>query len=155
MTLAAVRADLARRAPDLVIEESAASTATVPLAAAAIGVAPGAIAKTLALRLAERLLLVARGDARIDNARFRAVFGTKPKLLDAAATEALTGHPIGGVCPFGLPAPVRIACDISLRAFDLVFPAAGAPNAWLRVTPARLADLCGAEWVDVMTATDA
>lgn len=154
MTLASVRADLAQRAPDLEVRESAGSTATVALAAAAIGVTPGEIAKTLALGLNAPLLLVARGDARLDNAKFRAAFGQKPRMLDAAAAEALTSHPVGGVCPFGLPAPVRIVCDVSLRAYDHVLPAAGAPNSWVRLTPDRLAELTGADWVDVMRLPD-
>jgi prolyl-tRNA editing enzyme YbaK/EbsC (Cys-tRNA(Pro) deacylase) len=150
MTLAAVRADLAARAPDLVVEEWTVSTATVAEAAAVHGVAPGRIAKTLSLRVGDKvLLLVASGDARLDNRKLKAAFGAKAKMLERAEVEALTGHPVGGVCPFGLANPLPVYCDRSLQAFDQVIPAAGAVNSSLRIAPDRLATLTGAAWVDV------
>lgn len=150
MSLQSVRAFLAVRAPDIVVLETAESSATVALAAAAHGVEPAQIAKTLSLRLGDRVvLLVARGDARLDNRKTKAAFGTKPRMLDAEEVERLTGHPVGGVCPFGLAQPLPVYCDVSLRAFEEVVPAAGSPNSALRIAPQRLAELAGAEWVDV------
>ena len=150
MSLDSVRAHLAARAPDLPILEVAESTATVQLAAEALRVEPGRIAKTLAVRAGETVfLLVTRGDARLDNGKAKAAFGGRPRMLGPEETFALTGHPVGGVCPFGLPAPLPVYCDVSLRAFDEVVPAAGATNAALRIDVERLAKLTGAEWVDV------
>ncbi len=150
MSLISVRAFLAEHAPDLVIEESPTSSATVALAAAAFGVAPGQIAKTLSLRVGDRvILLVARGDVRLDNRKSREAFGGKVKMLDLAEVEALTGHPVGGVCPFGLAAPLPVYCDISLRDFDIVVPAAGSITTAVRIAPEVMAAITGAEWVDV------
>ncbi|MFO1150658.1 MAG: YbaK/EbsC family protein [Alsobacter sp.] len=150
MSLASVRAFLAERAPDLVVMELAGSTATVELAAAAHGVEPGRIAKTLSLRVGDRaLLLVARGDARLDNRKLKDAFGGKARMLSADEAEALTGHPVGGVCPFGLATPLPVYCDVSLKAFDEVIPAAGDRHASVRLPPGRLAALCDAQWVDV------
>ncbi|MFE1603054.1 YbaK/EbsC family protein [Methylobacterium sp. ID0610] len=150
MSLASVRAFLAERAPDLPVIETAASSATVALAAAAHGVEPGRIAKTLALRVGERVLLVVtRGDARLDNRKLKTVFGGRARMLDAAETEQVTSHPVGGVCPFGLPAPLPVYCDLSLRAFAEVVPAAGSTHSAVRLPPERMANLVGAEWVDV------
>lgn len=150
MSLESVRAFLAGHAPDLEILETAGSTATVALAADAHGVAPGQIAKTLSLWLKDEVvLLVLGGDARIDNRKFKARFQAKAKMLDAAEVATWTGHPVGGVCPFGLPRPLRVFADLTLKRFDVVVPAAGATNAALRVTPERLAQLVQATWVDV------
>jgi len=150
MSLESVRAWLNAHAPDLPIIETEASTATVLEAADALGVAPGQIAKTLALRVGERLLLlVTRGDARLDNQKTKAAFAARPRMLDADETLALTGHPVGGVCPFGLATPLPIFCDESLAAFEFVYPAAGSLNSSVRVGPTRLAELVGAAWVDM------
>lgn len=150
MSYASVRANLADRAPDLPIIEVEQSTATVIEAAAALGVAPGQIAKTLALRINERVvLLVTRGDTRLDNQKTRAALGGKPRMLDPVETLAVTGHPVGGVCPFGLASPLPIYCDVSLQAFAIVYPAAGSLNSSVEVSPERLATLVGAEWVDI------
>ena len=150
MTLATVTAFFAAHAPDIAIARYATSTATVALAAEALGVAPGQIAKTLSLRLDDEVvLLVARGDARLDNRKYKERFGQRARMLSLDEVERETGHPVGGVCPFGLARPLRVFCDVSLRAFDEVFPAAGAPDAAVRMTPARLAALTQAEWVDV------
>jgi len=150
MSIESVRAFLAAHAPDIEIIETAESSATVPLAAAAHGVEPGQIAKTLSLRLGEQVVLVvARGDARLDNRKSKAAFGAKPRMLDVAEVTALTGHPVGGVCPFGLATPLPVYCDISLKAFDEVVPAAGSTNSALRINPDRLAELVEATWVDV------
>ncbi len=150
MSLHSVKMFLAEHAPDITVIELASSTATVALAAEAHGVEPGRIAKTLSLRLGDDVvLLVTRGDARLDNQKYKATFRTKPKMLEAAEVEAETGHPVGGVSPLGLPRPLRVYCDASLKDFDEVLPAAGATHAAVRIQPDRLAALTGAEWVDV------
>jgi prolyl-tRNA editing enzyme YbaK/EbsC (Cys-tRNA(Pro) deacylase) len=94
-------------------------------------------------------LLVARGDARLDNAGTKAEFGGRPRMLGPEETLALTGHPVGGVCPFGLATPLPVYCDVSLRAFGTVFPAAGSLNSSVEVAPDRLAELVAERWVDV------
>ena len=150
MSLESVRAWLAAFASDLPLIEVAESTATVATAAEALGVAPGRIAKTLAVRAgALTFLLVARGDARLDNAKTKAAFGARPRMLGPEETLALTGHPVGGVCPFGLATALPVYLDLSLKAFDLVYPAAGSLNTSVEVTPERLAALVSAGWVDV------
>lgn len=155
MSLESVRAFFAEKAPDIPIIQQAASTATVADAAATLGVEPGRIAKTLSVRVnGQAMLIVARGDARIDNRKTRAAFGARPRMLGAEEAETLTGHPVGGVCPFGLATPLPVYCDISIRDFDEVYPAAGARTASVRLTPDRLAELTGALWVDVCAAPE-
>lgn len=150
MSLASVKAELARIAPDIEVLEHSSSTATVALAAQVHEVEPGQIAKTLSLRVGERVVLaVVRGDARLDNRKARAAFGGKARMLGGEEVEAITGHPVGGVCPFGLPSPLPVCCDVSLRAFEVVVPAAGATNSSLWISPARMAELTGAQWVDI------
>jgi len=113
-------------------------------------VEPAQIAKTLALRLDDEvILIVAGGMARLDNKKFKAIFVSKPRMLGLDEVEAETSHPVGGVCPFGLPKPMRIFCDESLKAFDMVVPAAGAINAAVKINPLRMAELTGAVWIDV------
>ncbi len=150
MSLESVRAFFTEKAPDIAVIELETSTATVALAAEAHGVEPGRIAKTLSLRVGERVVLVvARGDARLDNRKLKDTFGGKPKMLGADEVVALTGHPVGGVCPFGLATPLPVYCDISLKAFDEVVPAAGDIHAAVRIGTERMAALVDAEWVDV------
>jgi len=150
MSLHSARAFLAEHAPDLQIVEKSTSTATVAEAAAAHGVTPGQIAKTLSLWLKDEVVLVVLGgDARIDNQKFKAQFKTKAKMLNGNEVVEWTGHPVGGVCPFGLPRALRIFVDVTLKKFDVVLPAAGATNAALRIAPDRLAQLVNATWVDV------
>jgi prolyl-tRNA editing enzyme YbaK/EbsC (Cys-tRNA(Pro) deacylase) len=150
MSLQSVKAFLAEHAPDIPVIELPSSTATVALAAEAHGVEPGRIAKTLSLRVGDDVvLLVTRGDVRLDNQKYKATFRTKPRMLDATEVEAETGHPVGGVSPFGLTRALRVYCDVSLKDFDEVLPAAGATNAAVRIRPERLAALTGAEWVNV------
>lgn len=150
MSLESVRAFFAEHGPDIAILETDGSSATVTLAAEAFGVEPARIAKTLSFRLGERVvLLVTRGDARLDNKKTKAAFGTKPRMLDPGEVVAITGHPVGGVCPFGLPTPLPVYCDVSLKAFDEVVPAAGSTQTAVRISPERMAALTGAEWVDV------
>lgn len=155
MSLDSVRTFLASHAPDLTVLELPSSTATVALAAKAHGVEPGRIAKTLSLRVGEAVvLIVTRGDARLDNQKFKAQFKAKPKMLEAGEVEAETGHPVGGVSPLGLARPLQVFCDVSLKDFDEVLPAAGATHAAVRVAPDRLAQLVGATWVDVTRTQD-
>jgi prolyl-tRNA editing enzyme YbaK/EbsC (Cys-tRNA(Pro) deacylase) len=132
--------------------EFPASSATVELAAQAVGCEPGRIAKTLAfITKAGPLLLVVMGMARVDNKKFKLVFGEKPRFPSLQQLEALTGHPAGGVCPFAALDGVRIALDQSLRCFDPVYPAAGATNNAVRISLADLERLTQAPWVDVCT----
>jgi prolyl-tRNA editing enzyme YbaK/EbsC (Cys-tRNA(Pro) deacylase) len=150
MSRASVAAFLAEYAPDIEIVDVETSTATVALAAAAHGLVTGQIAKTLSLRLKDEVvLLVMNGDARIDNQKYKAHFGVKAKMLDAEEVVAWTSHPVGGVCPFGLPQPLRVFTDQSLRLHPIVLPAAGSIHAALRIEPERLARLAHAEWIDV------
>ena len=150
MSLESVRAFFAEHAPDIAVVVTEQSSATVPLAAAAHRVEPGQIAKTLSLRIGDEVVLVvARGDARLDNRKAKAALGGKPRMLGPEEVEALTGHPVGGVCPFGLATPLKVYCDISLQAFDVVVPAAGSTHSALHIAPQRMAELTQAEWVDV------
>ena len=149
MSLESVRADLAARAPDLTVLVTTESTATVDLAAAVHGVAPGQIAKTLAIRVNdEEFLLVTRGDARLDNKKSKAAFGGRPRMLGAEDVERLTSHKVGGVCPFGLPHPLRIYCDVSLKIYEELIPAGGSTHASVRLPLSRLVELCGGRWAD-------
>ncbi len=150
MSLESVRTFLTRYAPDIAVIETDASSATVTLAAEAHGVEPAQIAKTICIRVGDRILLVVTsGTARLDNRKSKDVLGGKPRMLDAQDVVAATSHPIGGVCPFGLPSPLPVYCDVSLRRFDIVVPAAGAINAAVRISPDRMAQITRAEWVDI------
>jgi prolyl-tRNA editing enzyme YbaK/EbsC (Cys-tRNA(Pro) deacylase) len=155
MSHESARAWLAENAPDLAIVDNGESTATVAEAARAIGVPPERIAKTLALRVGgEPFLLVTRGDARLDNAKAKAAFGGRPRMLSVEETFAATGHAVGGVCPFGLANPLPVYCDVSLRPYEEVFPAAGSLTTSVRVSPERLAGLVSSGWVDVCRVPD-
>ena len=150
MSLESVRAFFAEKAPDIAVIESTQSSATVVLAAEAYGVEPARIAKTLSLRVGDRvMLIVAAGTSRMDNRKLKAAFGGKPKMLGLDEVADITGHEVGGVCPFGLKTPLPIYCDVSLQAFDEVVPAAGSTHSAVRITPARMAELTAAKWVDV------
>ena len=150
MSIQSVRDFFAEKAPDITVIESEISSATVPLAAEAYGVEPGMIAKTLSLRVGERvILIVAAGTSRMDNKKVKAQFGGKPKMLGLEEVAEITGHEVGGVCPFGLKTPLPVYCDVSLQAFDAVVPAAGSTHSAVKITPERMAELTGAEWVDV------
>lgn len=150
MSLQSVREFFSSRNLDIPIIELDVSTATVALAAEAHGVEPGRIAKTLSFRLGDGrvILLVARGDARIDNRKFKEAFG-KGKMLAADEVAEFTGHPVGGVCPFGLARPLPVYLDKSLQGFDEVLPAAGATHSAVRISPAQLAEVTDGQWVDV------
>ena len=135
--------------PVLIVELEV-STATVALAAQAHGVEPGRIAKTLAFRLStgQVILLVASGDARIDNQKFKTALG-KGKMLGLEDVAQVTGHPVGGVCPFGLATNLSIYLDLSLQKYQEVLPAAGSVNSALRISPALMAQVTQGQWVDV------
>ena len=150
MSLESVRAFFAGRAPDITVIESEMSSATVELAAVAYGVEPARIAKTLSLRIGDRVvLIVTSGTSRMDNKKVKALFGGKPKMLGLDEVAEITGHEVGGVCPFGLKAPLAIYCDVSMNAFDIVVPAAGSTHSAVKIAPERMAALVGAQWVDV------
>jgi len=150
MSAQSVRAWIAQNAPDLPIIEVEGTTATVNTAAEALNVAPGRIAKTLAVRAGDHLfLLVARGDARLDNRKCKDEFGARPRMLGADETLELTGHPVGGVCPFGLKTPLPVYLDVSLRAFDIVYPAGGSLNTSVEIPTERLFELVAERWVDL------
>ena len=150
MSLESVKAWLAPNAPDLRLIEVKESTATVDDAAKALGVEAGQIAKTLAVRAGdESFLLVTRGNARLDNRKCKDAFGARPRMLGFDETFELTGHPVGGVCPFGLKQPIPVYLDVSLKAFDVVYPAGGSLNTSVEVPTDRLFELVGERWVDL------
>ncbi|HET7317218.1 MAG TPA: YbaK/EbsC family protein [Sphingomicrobium sp.] len=150
MSAQSVRKWIAEHAPDLPIIEVEGTTATVDTAADALGVDPGRIAKTLAVRARDRtFLLVTRGNARLDNRKCKDELGARLRMLEPEETLALTGHPVGGVCPFGLATPLPVYLDVSLRAFDTVYPAGGSLNTSIEVATDRLFDLVGERWVDL------
>lgn len=150
MSAESVRSWLAAHAPELPLIEVEDSTATVNDAARALAVEPARIAKTLAIRAGDLLfLLVTRGDARFDNRKCKDELGARPRMLGAAETLEVTGHPVGGVCPFGLKSPLPVFVDVSLRPFDAVYPAGGSLNTSVEVSPQRLFELVGEKWVDL------
>lgn len=155
MSAASVREWLAAHAPDLRLIEVEDSTATVDTAAKALGVEPGRIAKTLAVRAGDRLfLLCTRGDARLDNRKCKDALGARPRMLNPDETLEITGHPVGGVCPFGLKTAIPVYLDESLKAFDLVYPAGGSLNTSVEVPTERLFALVGERWVDLCRLRD-
>ncbi|HMN51697.1 MAG: YbaK/EbsC family protein [Xanthobacteraceae bacterium] len=150
MSLSSVRAWFAEHAPDIEVLVTETSSATVADAASTHNVEPGQIAKTICVRAGERvMLIVTSGAARLDNKKFKNVFGVRPRMLGAEEVLALTSHPVGGVCPFGLAAPLAIYCDVSLKKYEMVVPAAGAGNAAVKIGTQRMAELIRAEWVEV------
>ncbi len=150
MSLQSVQQFFADNAPDIEVIELGESTATVALAAAAHRVEPGQIAKTLSLKVKnEVILVVAKGDARLDNKKLKDTFGAKARMLSSDEVVTITGHPVGGVCPFGLENPLSVYCDVSLKQYVEVLPAAGAIHSAVRISPDRMAELTSAKWVDV------
>ena len=135
---------------DYEIFEMDESTATVELAAKAHGVEPALIAKSIAMQLKDRnILIVTKGDARIDNRKYKDTFKTKCKMLKADVVLEVTGHPVGGVCPFGLKSELDIFLDTSLKDFEYIYPAAGSTNSSIKITPDELQRIANASWVDV------
>ena len=150
MSLASVKAWVAENAPDLRLIEVEGTTATVDTAASALGVEPGRIAKTLAVRAGDHLfLLCTRGNARLDNRKCKDEFNARPRMLGAEETLELTGHPVGGVCPFGLKTPLPVYLDVSLQAFEVVYPAGGSLNTSVEIATERLFELVAERWVDL------
>lgn len=127
------------------------SSATVELAAQALGCEPCRIAKTLSFLVEDKpILIVAAGDAKIDNPKYKAQFGTKAKMLTPAEAEDLVGHAVGGVCPFAVKEGVRVYLDESLKRFETVFPACGSSNSAIELTISELERYSGYDsWVDV------
>lgn len=127
------------------------SSATVAEAAEALGCEPGMIAKTLSFLQGEKpVLILAEGTARIDNAKYKARFSCKAKMIPFDRVEELIGHSVGGVCPFGVNETVTVYLDETLKLHDVVYPAAGTDHSAVRLTIAELERACpGAEWIDV------
>ncbi|AQS57678.1 YbaK/EbsC family protein [Desulforamulus ferrireducens] len=125
-------------------------TSTVAKAAASLGVTPGEIAKSLLFKTKDEFIMVLMaGDKRLDNRKFKDTFHAKAKMPEVEEVLAVTGHPVGGVCPFGLKQPLPIYLDQSLKAYEYVFPAAGATNAAVKLRVDELQQLTGGQWVDV------
>jgi len=124
--------------------------ATVELAAKTLGVEPALIAKTLSFRLKDRnILIVTKGDARIDNRKYKDFFKTKARMLNHDEVAKITGHPVGGVCPFGLITPIEVYLDMSLKKYEYVYPAAGSTFTALKIKPSKIQELTQAEFIDV------
>lgn len=133
------------------IQEFEVSSATVELAAKALGCEPERIAKTLAFQtLEESILIVTAGDTRIDNSKYKAFFKTKAKMIPASETEAKIGHTVGGVCPFAVKEGVKIYLDESLKRFNTIFPACGSANSAIELSLDELEKYSHfQEWIDV------
>ncbi len=133
------------------IQEFDVSSATVELAAAALQCAPQRIAKTLSFMAGgDAVLIVTAGDAKIDNPKYKAQFGTKAKMLSPEEVEMLVGHGVGGVCPFAVNEGVKVYLDVSLKRFETVFPACGSANSAIELTILELEKYSGfIEWIDV------
>ena len=152
MSMEKVKAYFAQLGMEQRVLEFEVSSATVELAAQAAGVEPKRIAKTLSFLVDGRaILIVAAGDARIDNQKFKAVFHTKAKMLTSDQAIEMVGHAVGGVCPFALPPDVSVYLDESLRRFDTVFPAAGSAASAIELTCEELERCCSnfEGWIDV------
>jgi prolyl-tRNA editing enzyme YbaK/EbsC (Cys-tRNA(Pro) deacylase) len=146
-----VREHLKKWGRDSDIIELEASSATVDLAARALQVEPARIAKTISIKNnGDMLLVVAAGDAKIDNSKFKKHFGYKPKMSNPEEVLTFTGHAVGGVCPFGLLNNIPVYLDISLKRFTTIFPACGSSNSAIELTCAELEEYSGSQgWVDV------
>jgi Cys-tRNA(Pro) deacylase len=152
MSVETVRTYLRDRGLEHDILELGGSTETVELAAQALGVEPELIAKTLAFKLRDKgVLVVTKGDARIDNHKFKNRFGVRAKMMSPGEVLEKTGHPVGGVCPFALKEELEICLDESLRPFEKVYPAAGSKNSCIEIAPEELYRITGAQWIDVCT----
>lgn len=132
------------------------SSATVELAAQVLGVEPARIAKSISLHLGEGcVIVVAAGDTKIDNAKFKTEFGEKARMLKAEEVEPMTGYPIGGVCPFDNPPGAQVYCDVSLQRFDTVYPAGGSADSCVKLSCDELSELGKSKkWVDVCKGWD-
>jgi len=150
MSVDRVRKFLAEHAPDIEVTVLEKPTATVQQAAEAFEVASGQIAKTLSCKVNEQVvLLVMAGTARIDNKKYKQFFGVKARMLPTEEVAILTGYQPGGVCPFAALDGVNVYCDQSLNQYAEVIPAGGSANSGVKITPARLASITSAIWIDV------
>lgn len=151
MSIENVRAYLQKFGLEKRIREFPVSSATVELAAQALGCAPARIAKTLSFNCnGEILLLVTAGDCKIDNTKYKQTFHAKAKMLTPEEALAFTGHAVGGVCPFAVPENVKICLDVSLKRFSTIFPACGSSNSAIELTPEELDKYTrNTGWVDV------
>lgn len=150
MSIDSVKKQFKEQNLPLEVIEMETSTATVELAAAALGVEPARIAKTMAFRLKEEdILILAKGDVRIDNKKFKACFKEKAKFIGSDDVEEATGHPVGGVCPFGLSKPLKVYLDESLKIFDYVYPAGGGVNTAVKIDVNYLQEITNGLWIDV------
>ena len=151
MSIDNVRKYLTRFNRENDILEFPVSSATVQLAAEALNVIPARITKTLALKDGDGCMVIAvTGDGKIDNKKFKTEFGFKAKMLSPEETLEMTGHAVGGVCPFALPEGVKAYCDISMKRFDTVFPACGSSNSAIEVTCDELFEYSNAvKWIDI------
>lgn len=151
MSIERVRAYLKKYGMDEKIQEFDVSSATVELAAAALHCEPQRIAKTLSFRMdSHAILIVAAGDAKIDNPKYKAKFGQKAKMLSFDEVEEMVGHGVGGVCPFAVKEGTEVYLDVSLKRFETVFPACGSANSAIELTIPQLEEYSGyKEWIDV------
>ena len=151
MSIEKVRAYFKRFGIEDRIREFEVSSATVELAAVAVGVEGARIAKSLSFKVEDKpIIVVVAGDAKIDNSKYKAQFHTKAKMLTHEEAHSLIGHDVGGVCPFALPEDVKVYLDVSLKRFDTVFPACGSSNSAIELTIPELEEYSGyAAWVDV------
>lgn len=151
MSIERVREYFKTKGIDGRIQEFEISSATVPLAAKALHCEESRIAKTLSFHTGEKvILIVAAGDAKIDNAKYKAQFGTKAKMLSFDEAEALVGHAVGGICPFAVNEGVEIYLDTSLKRFSTVFPACGSSNSAIEFSLQELEEYSGfIKWIDV------
>lgn len=150
MSIESVKRQFEEMDLDLEILEFEQSSATVELAAQRLGVVPDKIAKTMAFKTKEReFLIVAAGGARIDNRKCKDYFNAKVKMLKLDEVIEVTGHPVGGVCPFGLKNPIQVYLDETLRKFDYVYPAGGSPNSAVKTSIEQLETITNGIWVDV------
>ncbi|MDE6455403.1 MAG: YbaK/EbsC family protein [Dysosmobacter sp.] len=158
MSIEKVRAYLKGFGVEGRIREFSVSSATVELAAAAVGVEGARIAKSLSFKVEDKpIIIVAAGDAKIDNAKYKARFRAKAKMLTHEEAHSLIGHDVGGVCPFALPEDVKVYLDVSLKRFETVFPAAGSDSSAIELTCGELEKYSSGfvEWVDVCKAWQA
>ncbi|WP_283125478.1 YbaK/EbsC family protein [Providencia stuartii] len=150
MSIESVRKFIAEHAPDIEILETDGVTATVEQAAIVHNIEPNQIAKTLSLKVKnEVVLVVCAGEARLDNQKVKQALGAKARMLRADEVVELTSHPVGGVCPFGLPEALPVYCDVSLQQYSEVLPAAGSVNSALRISPQRILELTKGVWIDI------
>ena len=155
MSIEMVRAYLKQFGAEERILEFDVSSATVELAAVAVGVEGARIAKSLSFKVEERpIIIVVAGDAKVDNSRYKAQFHTKAKMLTHQEAHERIGHDVGGVCPFALPEDVQVYLDVSLKRFETVFPAAGSDSSAIELSCAELEQYAAnfAGWVDVCKA---